>query len=70
MILNRFLSNIGITIEDAALHFKLIPLRQRRQIAALGVIQRAVLKVRNNSGNGLNVMSQFRERIIRSIIEV
>ena len=40
----RFLSNIRITIEDAALHFKLLPLRQRRQIAALGVIQRAVLK--------------------------
>ena len=44
MIQNRFLSKIGITIEDAALHFKLIPLRQRRQIAVLGVIQRTVLK--------------------------
>ena len=44
MIQNRFLSNNGITIEDTALHFKLLPLRQRRQIAALGVIQRTVLK--------------------------
>ena len=44
MVQNRFLSNIGISIEDAAFHFKLLPLRQRRQIAALGIIQRAVLR--------------------------
>ena len=44
MVQNRFLSNIRISIEDAALHFKLLPLRLRRQIAALGIIQRAVLR--------------------------
>ena len=44
IVQNHFLSNIGISIEDAAFHFKLLPLRQRRQIAALGIIQRAVLR--------------------------
>ena len=43
MIQNRFLAQLGISVEEATIHFKLLPLRQRRQIAALGIIQRAVL---------------------------
>ena len=44
MIQNRFLAQLGISVEEAAIHFKLLPLRLRRQIAALGIIQRAVLR--------------------------
>ena len=46
MIQNEFLSNIRISIENTAFHFKQLPLRQRRQIAALRIIQRAVLRKR------------------------
>ena len=41
---NRFLHSVGISVEEAAQNFKLLPLRCRRQIAMLGIIQRAILK--------------------------
>ena len=41
---NRFLRELGISIEDAALNFNLLPLRIRRQIAVLGIIKRAQLR--------------------------
>ena len=46
MIQNRFLAQLGISVEEAAIHLKLLPLRQKRQIAALGIIQRAVFRKR------------------------
>ena len=39
-----FIREIGISAEDALLHFNLAPLEARRDIAMLGVIHRAVLK--------------------------
>ena len=42
-ILVKFLGDIGVSVLDALLHFNLGPLRTRRDIAALGVIHRAVL---------------------------
>ena len=41
---NHFLHSVGISIEEAAQKFILLPLRCRRQIAMLGIIQRAILK--------------------------
>ena len=44
MVQTRFLRELGINIEDAAIHMKLLPLRVRRQISFLEVIQRAILR--------------------------
>ena len=44
LIQNRFLRELGISVEDAAIHLKLLPLRIRRQIAVLGIIKRAQLR--------------------------
>ena len=41
---DRFLREMGISKNDAAIRFKLLPLSVRRNIALLGVIHRAVLK--------------------------
>ena len=40
---SRFLQNAGISEIDAVVHFHLVPLSVRRDIAMLGVIHRAVL---------------------------
>ena len=39
----RFLREVGLTAEDALLSFRFAPLQTRRDIAALGLIHRAVL---------------------------
>ena len=44
MVQTRFLRELEINIEDAAIYMKLLPLRVRRQISMLGVIQRAILR--------------------------
>ena len=44
-IQQRLLSNIGIRDSDAAIYFNLLPLSVRRDIAMLGVIHRAVLRL-------------------------
>ena len=44
MIQNRFLRELGISVEDAAVHLNLLPLRVRRQIAILAIIKRAQLR--------------------------
>ena len=44
LVQSRFLRELGLCIEDAANYFRLLPLRLRRQIAALKVIHRVSLK--------------------------
>ena len=43
-VLERLLNALGISALDALHHFRLAPLRTRRDIAILGVIHRAVLR--------------------------
>ena len=40
---SRFLSEVGLTAEDAFLKFNLAPLQTRRDIAGLGIVHRTVL---------------------------
>ena len=40
---DRFLREIGVTKEDALLHFNLAPLSTRRDMAMMGLIHRTVL---------------------------
>ena len=42
-IQERFVSDLGLSALDALVHFKLAPLRSRRDIALLGMIHRSVL---------------------------
>ena len=42
-MLSRFLRQVNISDLDALLHFRLAPLRTRRDIALLGVVHRAAL---------------------------
>ena len=44
LVQNRFLSQLGVSVEYAACEFRLLPLRVRRHIACLGVIHRAILR--------------------------
>ena len=41
---DKFLNDIGISVKDSLLFFNLAPLAIRRDIAALGIIHRAVLR--------------------------
>ena len=40
---DKFLRELGISAEDALMHFNLAPLKSRRDIAMLGVLRRTVL---------------------------
>ena len=44
-ILTRFLKDINVSAVNALMHFNLAPLKTRRDIAILGIIHRAVLKL-------------------------
>ena len=56
---NNFLAELGVSCQDALMHFNLAPLQCRRDIAMLGLVHRCVLgKLPAHFKNSLNLRQQ------------